>query len=94
MSSYFGWLPMSSKGCFPGEHQFRSWKFGIGGLDIGWRFPIQETANLMTGVVIHIRDRIVVLGMVHSKEELYSWLQRRPRRPSTHPEYLKPWGIV
>ena len=95
----WGWLPMSPRGCFPGEHQFRSWSGGIGwkaalAVNIGWRFPIQETAHQITGVVIHIQDRIVVLGMVHGREELYAWLERRPRRPADHPEFLKPWGIV
>ena len=90
------WIPVE---CRPGEHKFRTWNLRVGwrralALDVGWRFCILETAHQITGVVIHIRDRIVVLGMVHSKEELYAWMERRPRKPADHPEFLKPWGIV
>ena len=92
----WSWCPV---GCFPGENRFRTCKFSVGwgrtmALDIGWRFIVQQTAHLITGVVIHIQGRMVILGMLHSREELGSWLQHRPRRSDTHPEYLKPWGIV
>ena len=88
-----GWqhIPLE---CSPGTYQFKSWQSSIGfwrlGLTVGWRFGLQESIHYVTGVIVCYRHRTLVLGILHSKEELKQWLAKKPKDDKG---YMKAWGI-
>ena len=79
--------------CAPGEKQFKSisWRAGCEfqgrylGLHIGWRMPIEDVRNLVTGLVIRVGkasfprgDRTVVLGFFSGLAEMEFWITGKP----------------
>ena len=65
-----------------GEKRFKSvsWRVGCQGLgryvelQIGWRFPIQDIHNLVTGLVIAVRNHTIILGFLNGIAEMEFWI--------------------
>ena len=96
------WTPAE---CRPGEYKFKYWHSKVGfwvlELTVGWRFPMPSHHDHITGIVFTICnmedvssvkhfDRTIILGILHSEEELKQWLAKKPKDDKG---YMKAWGI-